>query len=109
MNLYNCVYSLSCFRDEPVLLFEFFFHVSHVKQVPAETVPTCDTSRLAENSHQSLHGVQVRLALLYSLGYALHQTVGAAHKETASLFIMRSKELYGTLEPATLMNINYIK
>lgn len=88
MNLYKCVYSLSCFRDEPVLLFELFLHICHVEKVPAETAPACNTSRLAENSHQSLYSVQVRLALLYSLRYAVHQITCAKHKEITSLFII---------------------
>lgn len=70
--------SLCCFRDEPVLLFELFIHVSRAKQVLMETALACNTSRLAENSHQSLHSVQVRLALLYSLRYSVNQIMHAA-------------------------------
>lgn len=99
-NLYKRVYSASCLGDQPVLLFELFLRVGRVKQVPRETAPARNASCLAKNSHQSLHRVQVHLAPLYSLGYAVHQIVCAVHKEITFIFIIHSRRsgtciLYG--------------
>lgn len=87
MNLYECVYSLSCLGDESVLLFNLFLDIDHVEQVPKEAASACNTSRLAENSHQALHSVEVRLTFLDPLRYAVHQITCPTHKEITLLLL----------------------